>query len=114
MKKIAILTCLDACKVCTGASCLEAWNENTRFFSNYASQEVSLVAFMHCNGCNCDPTSDSGMIEKLDRLVQIGVSTVHTGVCTIKDRQSKAYCPRINAIISMLNERGIETIFGTH
>ncbi len=26
MKKIAILTCLDACQVCTGVDCLNAWN----------------------------------------------------------------------------------------
>ena len=27
--KVAILTCLKACQVCTGASCLAAWNSRT-------------------------------------------------------------------------------------
>lgn len=26
MKKTGVLTCLDACKVCAGVSCLGAWN----------------------------------------------------------------------------------------
>lgn len=45
MKKIAILTCLDACQVCTGAGCLNAWNSKSRHFAAYAGEEASLESF---------------------------------------------------------------------
>ena len=113
MKKIAILTCLDACQVCTGAGCLNAWNSKSRYFAPYTGEEVSLEAFFHCNGCEKDPETDKGMLEKLDRLQSIGVETVHIGVCAVK-RETKALCPTIVKIQDMLHSRGIQTIQGTH
>ena len=101
VKRIAVLTCLDACKVCTGASCLTAWNRRERGFAPYAGEEASLEAFFHCNGCGTDPETDEGMREKLDRLQSIGVD-----VGTL--------CPAIAAIRDMLHARGIETVVGTH
>ena len=114
MKQIAVLTCLNACKVCTGASCLKAWNARERGFSRYAGEDVSLAAFFHCNGCGTDPETDPGMLEKLERLEKIGVSTVHTGICTVTGRETKTVCPTIEKITSMLRERGIEVVQGTH
>lgn len=114
MKKIAILSCLDACQVCTGAACFQAWNEKNRHFSCYGSEDVSFVAFFHCNGCGKDPLEDKGMKEKLDRLQSMGVDVVHTGVCTIKDAKQNVMCPNIVKILDMLHERGIQTIHGTH
>ena len=113
MKKIAILTCLDACQVCTGAGCLNAWNSKSRHFVPYAGENVSLEAFFHCNGCEKDPETDKGMIEKLDWLQSIGVETVHIGVCAVK-RETKDLCPTIVKIQDMLHSRGIQTIQGTH
>lgn len=114
MRHIAILTCLDACKVCTGASCLEAWNNRTRHFAPYAGEEASLSAFFHCGGCGSDPETDAGMVEKLDRLVCIGVDTVHIGVCAVKDRKCETLCPAVSKIRDMLHNRGIQTVLGTH
>ena len=113
MKKIAILTCLDACQVCTGAGCLNAWNSKSRHFASYTGDEVSLEAFFHCNGCGKDPETDEGMIEKLDRLQSIGVETVHIGVCAVK-RETEVLCPAIAKIQNMLHSRGIQAIQGTH
>ena len=113
MKKIAILTCLNACQICTGASCLDAWNNKSKHFAAYAGEDASLEAFFHCNGCANDPETDKGMIEKLDRLQTIGVETVHIGVCTVK-RETKALCSVIIQIQDMLHSRGIQTIQGTH
>ena len=113
MKKIAILTCLDACQVCTGAGCLNAWNSKSRHFAAYAREEASLEAFFHCNGCGKYPETDGGMIEKLDRLQSTGVETVHIGVCAIK-RETKALCPNMSKIQDMLHSRGIQTVQGTH
>jgi len=114
MKKIAILTCLDACQVCTGASCLNAWNNRARHFAPYAGEDVSLEAFFHCNGCGKGPESDDGMAEKLDRLQSIGVETVHIGVCAVKDRETGALCPAIEKIQELLHRRDIATTLGTH
>ncbi|MEY8385921.1 CGGC domain-containing protein [Oscillospiraceae bacterium 38-13] len=113
MRHIAVLTCLKACQVCTGASCLAAWNRRERGFALYAGEEASLDAFFHCNGCGADPEADEGMREKLDRLQSIGVEAVHTGVCTVK-RETKALCPTIVKIQDMLRSRNIQTIQGTH
>lgn len=114
MKRIAILTCLDACKVCTGAGCLKAWNSRSRGFASYAGEAVQLDAFLHCNGCGSDPASDPGMAEKLDRLSSMGVSAVHTGVCTRKGPDRQEYCPNIAKICTLLEQRGIRVIYGTH
>ena len=94
MKRIAILTCLDACKVCAGASCLSAWNRRERGFAPYAA--------------------DTGMLEKLDRLQNMGVDTVHIGVCAVKERETGTLCPTIAKIRDLLHARGMKTIVGTH
>lgn len=119
MKKLGILTCLDACQVCTGALCFEAFNGRERYFSQYAGQEVMLAAFLHCNGCQghpetVDPRSDPGIMEKLDRLQTIGVEVVHTGVCTICNRDTGEICPVILTMEDMIRQRGIEVFHGTH
>lgn len=114
MKRIAILTCLKACQVCTGASCLNAWNTKSRHFAPYAGEEASLEAFFHCNGCGADPEADDGMREKLDRLQRIGVDTVHIGVCAVKERETGTLCPTIVKIQEMLRSKGIKTVAGTH
>lgn len=114
MKHIAVLTCLDACKVCTGAGCLDAWNRRQRGFASYAGEDVQLDAFFHCNGCNSNPSTDPGILEKLDRLQDMGIHTVHTGVCTCKPPNRVEYCPNIQQIISLLHARGIHVVHGTH
>lgn len=113
MKHIAILTCLEACRVCTGAACLEAWNKRDRHFSRYAGEVAQLHAFFHCNGCHSDPASDSGVAEKLQRLTAIGVDTVHLGVCTVK-RETGTLCPTINILAEQLLRKGMEIVVGTH
>ena len=114
MKKIAVLTCLDTCKVCDGASCLGAWNGRKGRFTRYAGEDVCLSAFFHCNGCDADPRSDTGMLEKLNQLQRDGVETVHVGVCAVKNRETGALCPNIEKIQNMLHDRGIKTILGTY
>ena len=52
MKNIAILTCLKANDVCTGASCLDAFYNKKGFFTQYTNDDTKLVAFWTCNGCD--------------------------------------------------------------
>lgn len=117
MKNIAILTCLRACKVCTGALCLEAFNGKTKSFEQYADEELKLCAFMHCNSCDSDPDNDPGMDEKLARLKRIGVETVHLGVCTVmgrRDDPNRHVCPKILQLEQRLLADGINVVHGTH
>ncbi|MCR1841964.1 CGGC domain-containing protein [Murimonas intestini] len=112
MKKIAMLNCLKANEVCTGAACMKAFNEKSRSFERYREEETVVAAFMRCNGCDAHPGEDKGLQEKLDRLVKEGVQAVHAGICT-KDRQGEE-CPVITDILSDIESRGIEVIRGTH
>lgn len=112
LKKIAMLNCLKANQVCTGAACLQAWNRREKSFSRYVDEPVELVAFLRCNGCQKDPIWDKGILEKLDRLQAIGVDVVHAGVCTKRPDDSR--CPTIQCILTMLEERGISWVDGTH
>lgn len=112
MQKIAILNCLKANEVCTGASCLQAFYRRSQFFARYDGQNVELAAFMRCNGCGKDPRQDAGMQEKLERLKQEGVTAVHLGVCTKKRDGSR--CPVIAEIAEQLRADGMEIVEGTH
>ena len=81
MTNLAILCCLDANDVCTGAGCLRALRERRGGFACYEGQETELLAFLRCSHCSTPLEEDAGMQEKLERLVSIGTQAVHIGVC---------------------------------
>lgn len=112
MKRIAILTCLDAVgSVCTGAGCFRALNERKGSFERY-DEEIQLQAFFQCNGCQSKVETDSGMQEKIERIIKIKPDVVHIGVCTKTKR--KSLCPTIQEIITELEKNDIPCIEGTH
>ena len=47
-------------------------------------------------------------------LQKNGITVVHTGDCTVRDKESGLRCAKINEIVQLLQERGIETVHGTH
>ncbi len=113
MKKIAMLTCLDAARsVCTGAGCLQAFNGKSGAFEQYGAEELELSAFFHCNGCENASTEDPGMQEKLERILSIQPDAVHLGVCTI--RKDGTRCPVIRQYTDFFLSHGIRVINGTH
>lgn len=112
MKKIAMLNCLKANEVCTGAACFKAFNLKQKHFEIYKDEEIELAAYMRCNGCGKEPSKDDGMIEKIERLRKEGVEVVHVGVCTQNGAGEE--CKTITEISSMLEEKGIKVIRGTH
>ncbi len=112
MKKIAILTCLKANTVCTGASCFQAFHQRTRGFQRYAGQEVQIAAFMKCNGCTSDPKTDAGIKEKVARLKSEQIETVHIGACTLKENGER--CENIAKIIEMIKKQNISIVEKTH
>lgn len=113
MKKIAILTCLEAAgSVCTGAGCFSAFNARKGSFNRYADEQVELQAFFQCNGCQSDSLKDEGMQEKLQRVISIKPDAVHIGVCTTT--KTGKQCENIRKIVSQLKDHDILCIEGTH
>lgn len=114
MKKIAILNCRNAIRVCTGASCFKALNTRTGKFGQYAGEEVELCAFWYCNGCNV-PEDDAGLREKIERIKSLGIERLHLGVCTrLNARADGPECPTITRIAEELEKAGITVVRGTH
>ena len=102
MKHIAMLTCLNANAVCTGASCLKAFYDRTGSFAIYQTEALYLDAFMKCNGCGNPPNTDHGMLEKI----------VHVGICARKKDGTE--CPTITEIVQILEQNGMKIVKGTH
>ena len=113
--KIGILTCIHSNDVCTRAGCLNAFNHRTDYFQDYP-EDTELAVLMTCNGCKEErpeqPRQDKGILEKLDRIQGEGVTIIHVGVCRLL--KNKKECERITEICSLLEERGIHVVRGTH
>ena len=106
MKKIAILTCLEATRVCSGAACFSALNQRTAFFQPYVETEVEVLGFFHCNGCK-DPIFD-GMDYKFEQLKRSGVETLHMARCI------EVECHRYNEMKLALETKGFSVVKGSH
>ena len=109
--KIAMLNCLKANEVCTGAGCLRAFNNRTRHFADYGDAPLELIALARCNGCG--KGIDEGFREKLERIVSEGAEVCHLGVCT-KHGEDKKECPTITEAAAWLEEKGVRIVRGTH
>lgn len=109
--KIAVLNCLKANSVCTGAACLKAWGAKSRSFGRYGDEPLELVAFSRCNGCEAG--IDKGFQEKLERIVSEGAQACHLGVCTVR-RETGQECPVIREAAAWLESHGVEIVRGTH
>lgn len=112
MKKIAILACLNANDVCAGVGCLSALDARKAHFEPYANEEVQLCAFMRCSRCGVDPEDDTGMMEKLERIVRCGVETAHIGVCA--KQHDGSTCPHMEKTAQWLEAHGVRIVWGTH
>ena len=113
MKKIVMLTCLKANRVCTGAACLQAFNSKTKTFARY-QEPLELEAFFRCIGCDSQGIGvwDEGMEEKVERLLSLHPDAVHLGVCT-KEKSGRR-CPLIQRVADALSEAGAVIVDGTH
>lgn len=110
-KRIALLTCLKATGVCSGAGCFKALNDRTRHFDVYRADSVEVVAFFHCNGCEADYDSDSEYAEKMQRVCELAPDAVHLGRCTA---MNDAECPVVSRMAETFQAAGITVIRGTH
>ena len=55
---------------------------------------------------------DHGMLEKIERLKQLGTQIVHVGICARKKDGTE--CPSMTEIIRMLEQNGMKIVKGTH
>lgn len=111
MRKIAMLNCLDANDVCTGAGCLKAFYARTGGFEAYGEEELTLTAFARCSHCGKTAAEDAGMLEKLERLVSMGTETVHIGACAAPKGKR---CPTMESHAAWLEDHGIKVVWKTH
>lgn len=110
-KKIAILSCLKATEVCSGIACFNALNQRTKSFSIYQNDSIEVIAFFHCNGCECDYDKDISYLEKIETLIRLKPDIVHVGKCTMIDDQE---CSVISNIIKTFELNDIVVVRGTH
>ena len=111
MTKIAILSCLNASSVCSGAACFKAVNDRTKSFEIYKEEDVEIIAFFHCNGCSCDYENDIEYKEKIDTVIKLKPDAVNIGKCTVTDG---CECSIITKIAATISDSGIRVIRGTH
>lgn len=115
MKKIAILRCLRSEENCTGAACLQVFNNSIAQFARYGDEEIQLVAFMACNGCRKLTLGDSsGLEEKIERILNIEPDVVHVGICCKTRTDDNEYCPEVLRLVDIFRNHGIEIVWGTH
>lgn len=110
--KISILACKKTGDRCTGAGCMKAVNSKTKAFSHY-KDEVELLAFWRCNGCDHFIEEDEGLMKKANRIVELKVEYLHISHCC-KKKDTKEPCKEILGIAEYLRKNGIEIIEGTH
>ncbi len=110
-KKIAILTCLKASEVCTGYACFKAFNNKKSYFQPYFGQDVELIAFFHCNGCDADYENDEQYKEKMEKIISLKPDAIHVGVCCKPDGR---LCPVIENMMQCFKNENINVIEGTH
>lgn len=115
MKKIAILRCLRSEENCTGAACLQVFNNSIAQFARYGGEEIQLVAFMACNGCRKLTLGDSsGLEEKIERILSIKPDVVHVGICCKTRTDDNEYCPEVLRLVDIFRNHCIEIVWGTH
>lgn len=114
MKRIVILTCLKASRVCTGAACFQAFHQRTRSFVRYGKESLEIEAFMRCSGCGHTMENDKGLQEKVERILEIHPDAVHLGICCCHDGRGKELCEEIQTLANVFAEHGIEVVRGTH
>ena len=115
MKKIVILRCLRSEEICTGAACLQVFNNRSSQFARYGDEEIQLVAFIACNGCRKLTLGDSsGLEEKIERILSIKPDVVHVGICCKTRTDDNEYCPEALRLVDIFRNHGIEIVWGTH
>lgn len=112
-KRIVMINCLNTIgKGCTGSGCFRALHERTGAFQIYKDDEVNVIAFFTCCGCEEELETSEGLKKKVERILSLNPDAVHTGICT--KRQEGDFCRPIKQMLQRFKENGISCIDGTH
>ena len=76
-------------------------------------KKLNFRLFLQCSGCGDDLEHNSGLQEKVERILKIDPDSVHVGVCTI-EKDTKKRCAVIGKMLKIFKEHGIEVLNGTH
>lgn len=106
MKKIVIFVCGEVAKKCPAYGCLRTFNEKVDSFEVYQEEDIQLVAFNTCPGCEQDPLGN--LRNKIERFNKAGADTVHISTC-IRGR-----CDNYEAFAKILAEAGFDVVGYTH
>ena len=58
------------------AALVDHYQVVSKTFARYGAEQLELVAFFRCNGCDA-PQDDAGMEEKIERLLQLRPDAAH-------------------------------------
>ncbi|NCC74086.1 MAG: CGGC domain-containing protein [Sphingobacteriia bacterium] len=107
MKKIMIFICGEISKKCSANGCFRTFNDRVDAFGEYAEDEdLQLVAFNTCPGCNEGPVEN--LKSKIEKIRKSGADTVHISTC-IRGR-----CDNYEEFAKILGDAGFNVIGYTH
>lgn len=95
MKKIGIYVCGKVAKKCTANGCMRAFNEKKESFDRY-EEEIRLVAFNNCNGCEEDPMESLRF--KIEKFKKAEMDTIHLSSCI------RSKCDHYEAFVEELSK----------
>lgn len=115
MRKIGILACNKANKVCAACSCLNAFNDKTFAFKAYENEDVILGAFFRCSHCqDVSVEEDKDFQDKVERLKRENIEVMHVGVCMERTDSNGPSCKKVADMKRYLEDEGIKVVVGTH
>lgn len=105
--KIAVVRCEIVSEVCPGIACLQAFNKRKIAFSEYG-EKTEIIGFFTCGDC-----PGRRIFRLVERLLKYGLDVVHLSSCMIMD-DDYPKCPHREQIKTMLEQKGIKVVEGTH
>lgn len=107
MKKVGIMVCGNVSKTCPATGCFRAFNEKSEGFSWHGHDDLMMVAFNTCPGCDADPLGNIRL--KMERFQRVEADTIHISTC-IRSR-----CEHYEEFARILSEEGGFNVIGyTH
>jgi len=106
VKKIGIIIC-DRYHTCAGGKCLRALHNREGAFARYEDEEVELVGYTSCGGCQ------GGNVEYAPaEMKKNGAEVVHLATGLVVGYQP---CPRLQAFCEFIPTKyQLEVVIGTH
>jgi len=105
---VAVVRCERVSEACPGSACLLALQGRKVRFKDYGD-DMKLVAVFTCGGC--PGRRISRLLNNLIKTVKVDV--VHLSSCMVKEDYQPP-CPHKEAIIKMIQSKGLKIVEGTH